>query len=76
MPFPTYERFMPVAERNKQRHRDVQLRAYYLWESAGRPLGMRSAEESWQDHFWKRAERAVSNAENWGAALVCASSPC
>ena len=57
-------------------HRDVEVRAYYLWQSAGRPLGMRTPEESWQDHFWKAAERLIFNEEAWNTALKCASSPC
>jgi hypothetical protein len=76
MPFPTYEAYSNAVQRKARHHEDVQLRAYYLWERAGRPQGMRTAEESWQDHFWNMAEREVVVSEGWDVALRCTSSPC
>jgi hypothetical protein len=76
MPLPTYELREYATDLRARYHRDVQRRAYYLWEHAGRPEGMRTADESWQDHFWKTAERTVAEAETWNAVVNRASSPC
>ena len=76
MPYPTYEMHSNAPQQAAEHRRGVEVRAYYLWQSAGRPLGMRTPDESWQDHFWKAAERLVFNEEAWNAALRCASVPC
>jgi hypothetical protein len=76
VPYPTYETHAAAPDRKAQHYQEVQLRAYHLWESAGRPEGMMTAVESWQDHFWKSAERLVMSEELWDAALNCASTPC
>jgi hypothetical protein len=76
MPLPTYELQAHATDPRARHYRDVQRRAYDLWEQAGRPEGMRTADESWQDHFWKTAERDVTGAETWSAVVDCASSLC
>jgi len=76
MPLPTYELQEHAPDLRARYHREIQRRAYYLWEQAGHPEGMRTADESWQDHFWKTAERDVTAAEMWTAVVNCASSPC
>ena len=76
MPLPTYEPRAHATDRRARHHQDVERRAYHLWEQAGRPEGMRTAHESWQDHFWKAAERHATEAELWNAVVNCASSPC
>ena len=76
MPLPTYELREHATDLRARHHRDVQRRAYDLWEQAGRPEGMRTADESWQDHFWRTAEREVTEPETWTAVIGCASSLC
>jgi hypothetical protein len=76
MPLPTYELRMHATDLRARRHRDVERRAYYLWEQAGRPEGMRTADQSWQDHFWQTAEHDVTAAETWSAVIGCASALC
>ena len=59
----------------KEHHRNIELRAYSLWEKAGRPEGMRTAHESWQDYFWNPTERDISNSEKSEGILAFASGP-
>ena len=37
----------------------LRLRAYELWEKAGRPQGLDPVGKSWADHFWQLAEAEV-----------------
>ena len=43
---------MTVPNQPKRWDERVRLRAYYLWESEGRPLGR-------NDEFWDRAHREI-----------------
>ena len=56
--------------RRSRAHHDVEIVAYELWEKAGRPEGMRSGAESWQDYFWHQAENQLSGEENFLAAVT------
>jgi len=42
----------------------LRLRAYELWETAGRPDGLNDAGKPWSDHFWLLAEEEIRNRSN------------
>jgi hypothetical protein len=76
MPYPTYEWQSDNGHAIAEHDHNIDIRAYSLWEKAGRPEGMRPAHESWQDFFWNTAEREISNSEKLEGILACASGPC
>jgi hypothetical protein len=76
MTYPTYEQHSDEGARQAQAHREVQVLAYSLWEHAGRPAGLRTPGEPWQDFFWRRAEEEVRERAAWRAILHCVDSPC
>ena len=76
MPHPNYENHSTAHERYARRRQDIQVRAYQLWDSAGRPAGMRIEDETWQDYFWRKAEKEVLSEEALNVMLACATLHC
>jgi hypothetical protein len=60
MPHPNYATSLApaVVRPDHDCHIDhaLRVRAYELWEQAGRPEGLDPAGKSWSDHFWQQAE--------------------
>jgi hypothetical protein len=56
MPLLGYESSCILSHRDGIRHRSIELRAYRLWEAAGRPEGTRADGQAWAEHFWRYAE--------------------
>jgi hypothetical protein len=76
MPHPNYEIHSTAHERHARRRQDIRVRAFQLWDSAGRPAGMRTEDETWQDFFWRKAEGEVLDREALKAMIDCATSLC
>jgi hypothetical protein len=70
MPFSTYGSEDHGPAREERRHREVETIAYRLWEESGRPDGMRTPAESWQDHFWFEAEKELPGSQAVMGALI------
>lgn len=60
MPDPHYATSLApsVVHYDRDCHTDhaIRVRAYELWEEAGRPTGLDEAGNSWADRFWRLAE--------------------
>jgi len=61
MQYMTYEAGMDPPHVDGQSVQAIRVRAYELWEEAGRPEGVDASGGSWADHFWFQAERQLFN---------------
>lgn len=50
---------LSATRREQELFRRIQVRAYYLWENAGKPEG-----EEHKERFWCEAEREISLGRN------------
>jgi hypothetical protein len=74
MPFENYEQ-NESALHTERAEMLIRVRAYLLWNQAGRPHGMRTPNESWQDHFWHKAKSQMINEEKLDETLIGESIP-
>ncbi|MDP9174582.1 MAG: DUF2934 domain-containing protein [Planctomycetota bacterium] len=56
MPDPHYAASFVYSDLDCHIELALRVRAYELWENAGRPDGLDPVGKSWADHFWQLAE--------------------